>query len=102
MTRCCTWMADTDGFGKTVDCQGMYTVLRMLLRPDIAYRVKAGRVIDHGGRNSDTNIDDIEAVCQIHKVEDGILLGKWTDDHYRITLFGALKSVRVPLNNVIN
>jgi len=80
----------------------MYSVLKILLRPDIAYRIKDGRVIDHDGRNSDTNIDNIEAVCQIHKVEDGILLGKWTQDHYRITLFGELRSARVPLNNVIN
>ena len=80
----------------------IYTFLKILLHPDIAYSVKDCCVISHDGRNSDTHIDDIEAVCRIHKVNNGILLGKWQDDHYKITLFGELKSAKIPLSNVIN
>lgn len=80
----------------------LYTILKTLLHPDIAYCVKDGCVVRHDGWNSDNHIDDIEAVCRIHKVYGGILLGRWTGDHYRITLFGKLKSAKVPLSNVIN
>ena len=80
----------------------IYTVLKLLLQADIAYQVRDGCVVRHDGRNSDVYVDDIEAVCQIHKVSEGILVGLWTGNHYRIKLFGKLKSARVPLNNVIN
>ena len=80
----------------------MYTFPKMFLLPDIAFLVKDCSVIRYDGRNSDTYIDDIEAVCHIHRAPDGILLGQWAGDRYRITLFGKLKSVRTPLNNVIN
>ena len=80
----------------------IYTILKILIRPDVAYLIKDGCVISYDGRNSDTHIEDIEAVCRIHKVYDGIILGRWTGDHYRITLFGNLKAAKVPLSNVIN
>ena len=79
-----------------------YQLLKILLRPDIAYLVKGGSVVEHDGRDSESHIDDIEAVCQIHKAHDGIILGKWVEDHYRITVLGKLKTAEVSLNNVIN
>lgn len=80
----------------------IYTLLKFLLQPDIAYQIKDRCVVRHNGRNSELYIDDIEAVCQIHKVTEGMLMGRWAGDHHKIKLFGDLKLARVPLNNVIN
>lgn len=95
-------MAVTGDSGNLIIDKVGYTLLKLLFQPDIAYRIKNGCVVRHDGRNSEVYIDDIEAVCQIHKVSEGTLMGQWTGDHYRIKLYGDLKLASVPLNNVIN
>ncbi len=80
----------------------LYIILKLILRPDIAYKVKKGLVTKHSGKNSDRYIDDIEAICRIHKTSRGMLFGKWVGDRYKISVFGKLKSAKIPLSNCIN
>lgn len=80
----------------------MFTLLSLLLRSDLAYRIRDGAVVARRGKRALRFQHEVEDVCRIHGVRNGMLFARWVGHDYRLTVLGELAQARVPLNNVIN